>query len=128
MNCKNLQHCKELCSLCEDILESLGISRRPLYKYKTNNVKPAWKYHVEELHAEARNAFKKWAESGKSRQFPLFENKKCTNARFKYALRYIKRKGNTMRSDSLAWKQKKNNVNDFWKEIKTITNCRTSLP
>lgn len=33
-----------------------------------------------------------------------------------------------MRSDSLARKLQNNNVNDFWKEIKAIKNCKTSLP
>ena len=121
MNCENVQHSKELCSLYEAIVESLDISSRPLYKHRTKkcNAKPGWKDHVEELHAEARNAFKVWAASGKSRQGPLFEHKKCTNARFKYALRYIKRNENTMGSDSLTRKLQKNYVNEFWKEIKT---------
>lgn len=130
MNCKNVQHCKALCSLYEAIVESLSISSRPLYKPRKNLciAKPGWKEYVEELHVEARNAFKKWAESGKSRHGPLFEIKKSTNARFKCALRYIKRNENIMRSDSLAWKLQNNNVNDFWKEIKTINNCKISLP
>ena len=33
-----------------------------------------------------------------------------------------------MRADSLARKLQKNNVNDFWKEIKSINNCKTPLP
>lgn len=62
MNCDNAQHCKELCSLYEAIVESLGISSRPLYRHRTNvcNAKPEWRNHVE----EARNAFKKRAEAG----------------------------------------------------------------
>ena len=114
----------------EAIVQSLKNSSRSLYKHRTKvfNAKPGWKDQVEELHAEARNAFKEWAESGKSRHGPLFENKKCTNARFKNALRYIKRNENMMRSDSLARKLQKNNFNDFWKEIKTINNCKKSLP
>jgi len=41
-------------------VESLGISRWPLYKPRSKvcNAKPGWKDHVEELHEEARNAFK----------------------------------------------------------------------
>ena len=50
------------------------------------------------------------------------------SANFKYALRYIKRNEHIMRSDSLAKKLEKNNVNDFWKEIKMMNNCKTSLP
>ena len=117
-------------SLYEAIVQSLKNSSRSLYKHRTKvfNAKPGWKDQVEELHAEAGNAFKEWAESGKSRHGPLFENKKCTNARFKNALCYIKINENMMRSDSLARKLQKNNFNDFWKEIKTINNCKKSLP
>ena len=44
------------------------------------NVKQGWNDYVEELRAEARNAFKLWAEAGKSKHGPLFEHKKLTNA------------------------------------------------
>lgn len=55
MNCKNVQHCKELCSLYEAIVESLGVSSRPLHRHRTKvcSAKPVWNDHVEELHAEA---------------------------------------------------------------------------
>ena len=92
------------------------------------NAKPGWNDHVQELHLEARNAFNIWATAGKERHGPLFEKKKRTNADFKSALRFIKRNENTMRSDSLARKLHKNNVNDFWKEIRTMNNCKTCLP
>ena len=130
MNCKNADHSKELCSLYVKIVESLCISNRSLHiqRSKVNNAKPGWNTHVEKLHTEARTAFKKWAETGKCRQGPLFENKKLTNSKFKSALRFIKRNEDMMRSDSLARKLQNNNVNDFWKEIKTIGNTKTSIP
>ena len=130
MNCNNIQHCEELCSMYEAIVGSLYVSSKPLYRRRTkaSNVKPGWRDHVEALHVEARNAFKKWAVAGKSRHGPLFEDKKRINARFKCALRYIKRNENTMRADSLARKLQNNNVNDFWKEIKSVNNCKTPLP
>lgn len=106
---KNVQHCKELCSLYEGIVKSLHISSKRLHKHRTtvSNGKPGWKEHVEELQAEAWNACKKMAKGVRQKAGPLFENKKCTNASFKYAL-YIKRSKNTMRSDYRI-----NNVNDF---------------
>lgn len=36
INCKDAQHCKDLCSLYEAIVESLSISSRPLYKLMKN--------------------------------------------------------------------------------------------
>ena len=130
MNCVNVQHRKELCSMYDTIVEALCSSSRSLYKQKNKvlNVKPGWNEHVEELHAEARTTFKKWVEAGKPRQGPVFESKKCTNSNFKCALRYIKRNEKIMRSDSMAKKLQNNSVNDFWKEVKYINNCKTSLP
>ena len=40
----------------------------------------------------------------------------------KYAVRYIKINENT------AKKLQKKNVHEFWKKIKTINNCKKSLP
>ena len=128
INCKSPQHGIELCSLYDSIVKSLLVSSRPLRKTSLRKAKPGWNDHVKELHAEARRAFKAWVESGKHKYGPLFEYKKQANARFKYALRLIKRNENAMRSDSLAKKLQNNNPNDFWKQIKRMNNCKTSLP
>ena len=90
MNCKNAQHCDELSSFYDTIVESLHISSKSLHTNRSKGfkAKPGWNEHVQALHAEARTAFKLWSESGKARHGPLFENKKHTNANFKYALRY----------------------------------------
>ena len=130
MNCKNPQHSTELCFMYDSIVESLLISSRPFYKHKSNvyHAKPGWNDYVKELHAEARRAFKAWVESGRHKHGPIFEHKKRANANFKYALRFIKRNENTMRSDSLARKLQNNSPNDFWKEVRIMNNCKTSLP
>ena len=129
MNCKNQEHCKALCSLYDYIVNSISASSKSLHKPKSiRGVKPGWNHYVEGLHAEARAAFKSWAEAGKGRSGPLFEHKKHTNAQFKYALRYIKRNENILRSDSLARKLQLNSVNEFWKEIRVINNSKTPLP
>lgn len=70
INCKNPQHGFELCSLHDSIVESVLASSRPLYKTKMYKAKPGWN---EKLHAEARRAFKAWAESGRQKHSPLFE-------------------------------------------------------
>ena len=54
--------------------------------------------------------------------------KKETNSRFKYALRFIKRQEDAMRSDSLANKLRSKNLTDFWREVKQINKCSTPLP
>ena len=96
INCKNVQHGLELCSLYDSIVESLLTSSKPLCRHKTAvyKGKPGWNEYVKELHAEARSAFLAWAESGRQKCGPVFEYKKKAKAEFKYALRFIKRNEN----------------------------------
>ena len=42
-----------------------------------------------EFYAEAHEATKSWAMAGKLRQGPIFEYKKSTNTKYKYAIRFI---------------------------------------
>lgn len=67
---------------------------------------------MEELHTEARRSFKAWVLSGRKRHGPLFKHKRMS-ANFKYALRFIKRNEDTLRSNSLANKLQSNSVQDF---------------
>lgn len=110
INCMNQEHCFQLCSLYNEIVDALIKSGRPMSKCRkgTHSGKPGWNRYVDKAHAEARRAFKAWIESGKHRSGPFFENKKHANARFKYALRYIKRNENRLRSESLACKLQNN--------------------
>lgn len=59
---------------------------------------------------------------------PLFDHKKHTNVKFKFASRFIKRNEDAVRADSLTKMLEVNSVNDFWKEIKRINSVKTSLP
>lgn len=97
-------------------------------KCKQQNVRPGWNDHVADLHVEAKNAFKAWVIAGRPRHGPECERKKLGNARFKYALRFIKRHELAMRANSMAKKLQNNNVNDFWKEVKVINNSKMPLP
>ena len=129
-NCNNDVHKRGLCTMYDNIVQSLNSASEPLYKCKNrvHNIKPGWNEHVAELHTAAREAYLMWIESGKNRQGPLFELKKRTNARFKYALRFIKQNEAGMRADSLARKMQKHDSNDFWKEVRIMNNCKIPLP
>ena len=130
INCKNSQHINDLCVLDDLIVKSLHAACRPFYKFQCGlqNIKPGWNEHVAGLHAEARRAFKAWIVSGRDRQGLLFKQKKRANAHFKYALRYIKRNENSLRSESLACKLQYKNYNDFWKEIRAMNSSKLPLP
>lgn len=128
MNCSKQDHGAQLLSLCDTIFNSIIRSGRPLCKPKNNTYadKPGWNAFVEEAHTEARQAFKAWAVAGKPRSGSVFEHKKRANAKFKYALRYIKTNENTLRADSLA-SNLQNSYNDFWKEVRMLNSSRSSI-
>ena len=97
INCKNPQHGTDLCDMYEHIVKSLLASSGSLCKTSSHSISPDWNDFVSKLHAEARRAFKTWAVAGKIRQGPLFDYKKSANAKFKYAIRFIKSHENTLR-------------------------------
>ena len=68
-----------------------------------------------------KRGFKVWAESGRPKYGPTFEYMKRANLIFEYALRYIKRNENTLRSDTLAKNLQSNSPIDFWKEDNSKT-------
>ena len=93
---------------------------------KTHNIRPGWNKYGAEYRAEACEATKSWAMAG--RQGSVFEYKKLTNARYKYAIRFTCKNEQAMMADSMAKKLLSNNAIDFWKEVRVINNCKISLP
>ncbi len=63
---------------------------------KSDLFRAGWNEYVFELHLEARDAFKNWVLTGKARYGPELEKKKLANAKFNYAVRFIKRNEATM--------------------------------
>ena len=101
-----------------------------MYKFKKvqEHSKPGWNEHVAQLHSQARETLLRWVEDGKIKSGPLFELKNKANARFKYALRFVKNNENTMRADSIASKLQNKSYNDFWKEIRYMNNSKSPSP
>ena len=64
--------------------------------------KPGWSDYVAELYSTFRDVAKLWRNAGKPRQGYLFELRRTSKARFKFALRYIKRNEASLRKESLA--------------------------
>jgi len=84
-NCKGEEHRRDLCFMDNDIVSALYEDSKPYYKRnnKTQNITPSWNEFVAEYHAEACEAFKSWDIAGRSRQGPVLEYKKLTNASYK---------------------------------------------
>jgi len=112
------------------IVDCLDTASRPFYRKRVKNdhFRAGWNEYVSELHLQAREAFKNWVLTGKARYGPEFEQKKLTNAKFKYAVRFIKRNELSMRANSMAKNFQQNHVYEFWKEVKTVSNCKIPLP
>ena len=100
-NCTNTKHKMDISAMYTDIVSALLGASKPHHKcIKRGNVRPGWNTYVAEFYAEACEATKFWAMAGKPRQGPIFEYKKSTNAKYKYAIRFIKKNEQCLRADS----------------------------
>ncbi|XP_024116673.2 uncharacterized protein LOC112138347 [Oryzias melastigma] len=129
VNCKSSTHVLALWSMYENIIYALLNPSKSLYKPKSRKRgSPGWNAHVKELFLEAKEATKEWIVAGKPRQGPIFEHKRATNARYKYAIRFISRNNQAMRSDSMARNLSCHKTRDSWKEVKHINSGKQSIP
>ena len=114
-----------------DIINCMNLSSEHLCKNNKNKKfvnKPGWSDHVSDLYKYSREIRSLWLDNGKPRQGHLFVEYTRSRARFKYALKYIKRNEADMRKASLARKMSDLESNEFWKEIRAINNAKTPLP
>ena len=104
VNCKDSSHCNDLCTMYNSIAEAVYEASRPFFTQskKRQSIKPGWNKYVSAYHAEAKNAYKVWVLEGRPREGPVLDHKKLTNARYKYAVRYISKHEQEMRADSMA--------------------------
>ena len=84
VNCNNISHCKDLCTMYNYIAGAVYEASRPFFTYshKRQSIKPGWKKYVGAYHAEAKNAYKAWVLTGRPREGPVLDHKKLTNARY----------------------------------------------
>ena len=131
VHCQNGEHKYDLCAMYDAVVAALYEAGKPLSKKKrarVNKARPGWLEHVAPYHAEARETYKLWVLAGRPRQGPELECKKLANARYKYAVRFISRNEQAMGADSMARKMMSNNMTDFWKEVRSLNSCKSSLP
>ena len=130
VNCTHNDHVSAINDFYNDITQCLKSASEPFLnsKKKKGVHVPGWNEYVKELHNVARDTFLVWKENGKPRFGPIFELKKRSNNRFKYALRYIKTNDNMLRKESLAKKLCTSRPGEFWKEVKLLNNSSTPLP
>ena len=90
--------------------------------------RPGWKEFASELYDISRETYVLWTNEESPRQGLLFEMKNRAKARFKGAMRFIRRNEDAFRKESLAQKLLCKHDKAFWKEIKLSSNSNMSLP
>lgn len=129
LNCRNIDHKSMFDKFFCDIIGSLNTASEHLCKHNRKIVnKPGWSEYVSDLYQYSREMRKLWLENGKQRQGAIFNEFTRSKARFKYALKFIRKNEMILRKESLAKKMTDLSSNDFWKEIGAINNARTPLP
>ncbi len=101
VNCNDVSHHEDLCVMYDCIVAAVLEASRPYYTYshKASNMKPGWNRYVAAHHAEAKEAYKAWVLAGRPRQGPVLDLKKLTNAKYKYAVRYVCKNEQVLRAD-----------------------------
>ena len=107
VNCKNKKHITQINKFYVDVCKCLTDASNAVFGTKstrTFNCRPGFNEHVKELHDIARKRFVAWREAGKPRDAnnPFFREMNCSRAKFKLALRFIKRQENQLRRNAIA--------------------------
>ncbi len=130
VNCNDISHGTAFCDMYDDIVRSLHEASRPYLTCpdKKYHSKPGWRKYVSAYHKKAKEAFKAWDIAGRPRQGQLLDQKKLTNAKYKYAVCYICKHEQVMRADLMAENLLCNNMNAFWKDVRSIHRSIVTLP
>ena len=133
VNCKNKKHITQINKFYVDVCKCLTDASNAVFGTKstrTFNCRPGFNEHVKELHDIARKRFVAWREAGKPRDAnnPFFREMNCSRAKFKLALRFIKRQENQLRRNAIAEAMCDDSEGNFWKEIKKVSTSDIPLP
>ena len=85
---------------------------------------------MKDLHETARKRFVAWRDANKPRDHnnPFFKEMTASRARFKLAMRFIKRHEDQLRQDAIANALCADSDGKFWKEIKKVSPNNVPLP
>ena len=131
--CNNKEHIQEIGNfynaLSECMIEASNVSIETQVR-KPYTCRPGFNEHVKELHDVARKRFVAWRNANKPRDpsDPFFQEMTTSRARFKLALRYIKRHENQLRQKAIADALCDESEGNFWKEIRKVSPNNVPLP
>ena len=132
INCTNASHLKNIEKYYNDIVQSLKDSSDFLIKNPSSTRvsvnRPGWNDIAKEVYEESKEAFMDWKNAGRPRHGPIFDIKKRAQARFKYAMRYLKLNEEQIRKNNLAEKLVGGDPRDFWQDVKKLSSSNNVLP
>ena len=130
INCKNKEHLEHLTKFYNNINNSLTKASKHLYNKKSKNYvqRPGWTEYVSELYDYSKTCRQIWLNENLPRQGIIHENYIKARARFKYAVKYIKKNEDKLRKESMAKNLANKDTIEFWKDIAKSNNCKTPLP
>ena len=131
--CTDVNHILHTKTLYDNICKCLTDSSNSVFgipKKLKFNCRPGFNEHVKDLHDIARKRFVAWREANRPRDpnNPFFKEMSVSRARFKLALRYIKRNENQLRQNAIANALCDSSEGKFWKEIKKLSPNNLPLP
>ena len=133
MNCNDDSHILQVKTLYDSICRSLLNASNDVFgisKGKQYDCKPGFNDYVKDLHDMARKRFVAWRDANKPRDpnNSFFKEMTVSRARFKLALRFVKRHENQLRQDAIANALCEDSGGKFWKEIKKLSPNNVPLP
>ena len=121
MNCKNMDHKKELDVWCEDLIKCCLDSDHVFPRTKScQGVKPGWNEHVKQYREENLFWFNVWCQTGKPGEGVIYNNMKESKRQYFYAVRRIKRHEKSLRLEYMSKCISENKSRDFFTEIKKM--------
>ena len=111
------------CSEADKVLPKTSINTR-----NNNDIVAGWNEYVKEHKKEALYRHQIWLDNGKPLQGEIAINRRRTRAQYHYAIRFVNKEKNRIRSNRMAEAIANNHHRNLWKEAKKIKQTNNSVP
>ena len=111
------------CSESDKVLPKTCINTR-----NNNDIVAGWNEFVKEHKKEALYRHQIWLDNGKPRQGEIAFNRRRTRAKYHYAIRFVNKEKNRIRSNRMAEAIANNHNRNLWKEAKQIKQTNNAVP
>ena len=133
IKCNDESHILQVKTLYDSICKCLTNASNDVFgisKGKQYHCKPGFNDYVKDLHDMARKRYEAWRDVNqpKDPNNSFFREMVVSRARFKLAVKYVKRHENQLRQDAIANALCEDSGGKFWKEIKKLSPRNIPLP